>query len=137
MFLGEFQHSLDDKGRIILPARFRDELPSRVYLTGEIDGCLALWNESEFTTKAEEMRDRLKGNRSDRDVARAFFATAAQAELTGQGRMVIPANLRTFAGLEREVVVNGMFDHIEIWDAAAWRERRTHGERTLAEGDTE
>jgi MraZ protein len=135
MFLGEYQHSLDAKGRVILPARFREELPGRAYLTSEIDGCLAVWTPDEFDVKAKEMREKVRGRPADRNAARVFFSGAVEAEVTGQGRIAIPPHLREFAGLEREVVVNGLYDHIEIWGADTWREKKRSGERSLAEGD--
>ena len=130
MFLGEHLHSLDVKGRVILPARFRDDLAA-AYVTSEIDGCLALWPPDDFERRAQEMKDRARGGPDDRNVARVFFAGAQEASPDRQGRVALPANLRAFAQLDREVVVNGAFDHVEIWDAASWRDKKTAGERAL------
>ena len=132
-FLGEFQHALDAKGRFILPARFREQLGDQAYVTSEEDGCLALWRPEEFDMKATEIRERAR--RGERDVERAFFAGAVEATPDRQGRVGIPSGLRQFAGLERDVVVVGLYDHIEIWDAGAWRETKQGGERRLARGD--
>ena len=133
LFLGEYQHSLDAKGRVILPARFRDQLGEHAYVTSEQDGCLALWTPEEFEVKAAEVKERAR--RGQRDVARVFFSGTVEASPDRQGRIAIPPGLREFAGLEREVVVVGLHDHVEIWDAGAWRETKTAGERRLAEGD--
>src|SRR5687767_9824069 len=114
MFLGEHIHSLDAKGRVILPARFRYEL-TEAYVTSEIDGCLALWPPDDFRRRAQEMKERARGGADDRNVARVFFAGAQEATPDRQGRVALPASLRAFANLEREVVVNGAFDHVEIW----------------------
>ncbi len=132
MFLGEFFHSLDPKGRLILPARFR-ELLTQAYVTSQLDGCLALWTPAEFQSRAEEMKDLAKGTPTERNMARVFFASAQEASPDRQGRIAIPANLRRFANLDegRQVVVNGHFDHVEIWDLAAWEQARAAGESAL------
>jgi MraZ protein len=132
-FLGEYQHALDAKGRFILPARFRDQLGDVAYVTSEEDGCLALWRPDEFDMKANEIRDRARSG--ERDVQRAFFAGAMEASPDRQGRVAIPQGLRDFAALERDVVVVGLYDHIEIWDAAAWRRTKQVGEQRLAGGN--
>ncbi len=132
MFLGEFLHSLDPKGRLILPARFRDLL-SQAYVTSQMDGCLALWTPAEFQTRAEEMKERAKGSDVERAMARVFFAGAQEASPDRQGRIAIPANLRQYARLELEhqVVVTGAWDHVELWDVAAWERAKGAGESAL------
>ena len=132
-FLGEYQHALDAKGRFILPARIREQLGDEAYVTSEEDGCLALWRPEEFDVKASEIRERAR--QGERDVERAFFAGAMEASPDRQGRVAIPTGLREFAALERDVVVAGLYDHIEIWDAAAWRRTKQVGEQRLAAGD--
>jgi MraZ protein len=132
-FLGEYQHALDAKGRFILPARLRDQLGDVAYVTSDDDGCLAMWRPEEFDVKASEIRERAR--QGERDVQRAFFAGAMEASPDKQGRVAISQALRDFAGLERDVVVVGLFDHIEIWDAAAWQQRKDVGEQRLAAGD--
>jgi MraZ protein len=133
MFLGENSHSLDVKGRVILPVKFRDQL-QEAFITSETDGCLALWPLPEFERRAQQMQERLQGGPDDRTVARFFFAGAQEVAPDRQGRLALPPNLRQFASLEREVVVNGAGDHVEIWDAARWRENKAAGERILAAG---
>ena len=130
-FLGEHTHSLDAKGRIILPARYRQRL-AVAYVTSEQDGCLALWPPAEFHSRAREMKEHLRGGPDDRAMARAFFAGAEEANPDQQGRIAIPVHLREFARLEKEVALTGAYDHVEIWDAAAWREKMTAGELSLA-----
>ena len=132
-FLGEYQHALDAKGRFILPARFREHLGHQAYVTTEEDGCLALWRPEEFDVKATEIRERAR--RGERDVQRAFFAGAMEASPDRQGRVAISQALRDFAGLERDVVVVGHYDHIEIWDAANGQRTKEVGEQRLAAGD--
>lgn len=133
MFLGEHSHAVDPKGRVILPVKFRDQL-QEAFLTSETDGCLALWPPADFERRAQQMQDRAKGGPEDRTVARFFFAGAQEAAPDRQGRLALPPHLREFASLDREVVVNGAFDHVEIWDAARWREKKAAGERILAAG---
>ena len=133
MLVGEYQHSLDDKGRVILPAKFREELAG-AFITSEVDGCLAMWPPEDFEVRAREMRERSRGSTADRQVSRAFFARAAEASPDKQGRVAIPATLRDFAGLGREVVITGQFDHVEIWDAARWERQRDAGDEALAAG---
>ena len=134
MLVGEYQHSLDDKGRLILPAKFRDDLAG-AFVTSQVDGCLAVWPPEEFEVRAQEMRERGKGGAADRQVARAFFAGTAESPPDKQGRVAIPGHLREFAGLQREVTVIGQFDDIEIWDAARWQEQRQAGLQALAAGE--
>ena len=131
MFFGEFQHSLDAKGRVILPARFREAL-ERAFVTSEVDGCLALWPPDEFERRSLEMKDKWRGSPVERNQARAFFAGAQDASPDKQGRVAIPQSLRDFAGLERDVAVTGAFDHVEIWDAATWARTKRSGEQGLA-----
>jgi MraZ protein len=130
MFLGEFLHSLDPKGRLILPARFRDLL-AEAYVTSQMDGCLALWTPAEFHFRAEEMKDRAKGSPVERNMARVFFAGAQEANPDKQGRIAIPPSLRRFAALESQVVVTGAWDHVEIWDSAKWEQAKGAGESAL------
>lgn len=135
MFLGEFSHSLDTKGRLILPARFRDQLAEGAFLSTEIDGCLALWTPEDFEERATDMQRRMKGGPMDRNVARAFFSGVAEAKPDTQGRVAIPSNLREFASLGRDVSVVGVYDHIEVWDATTWRDKKRSGELSLAQGE--
>jgi MraZ protein len=132
MFLGEFLHSLDPKGRLILPARFR-ELLTQAYVTSQIDGCLALWAPAEFRARAEEMKELRKGTAEERHMARVFFAGAQEASPDRQGRIAIPPNLRKYADLDetRQVVVTGAWDHVEIWDIDAWERTKGAGESAL------
>lgn len=136
MFLGEYLHSLDPKGRLILPARFREAL-TQAFVTSQLDGCLALWTPAEFRSRAEAMNERAKSADPDeRNMARVFFASAQEASPDRQGRIAIPTNLRQFAGLaeERQVVVTGAWDHLEIWDVDKWTLTKGAGEAALHAG---
>ena len=122
MLLGEHEHALDDKNRLTLPARLRDQLGDRVVVTRGLDGCLSVYSKSAFEVLAERMGTLDPLSRETRTLQRYFFTGAPPAELDKQGRIVIPASLLQAAGIGREVTVAGMKDHLEIWDRAAWRE---------------
>lgn len=131
MFLGEYTPTLDEKGRLTLPARFRDQLET-AYLTSEVDQCLALWPPDEFEARSQEMKAKWRGTAAERNQARVFFAGAQDASPDKQGRVAIPGPLREFAGLNRDVRVTGAFDHVEIWDADTWARTKRSGEQGLA-----
>jgi len=137
MFLGEHKHALDEKGRVILPAKFREPLTAGAYITKVLDGCLAVWTPEEFQAVANELNEKARRGPTERKVARSFFAGAVDVVPDRQGRIAIPQTLREFAGLEREVVVAGVFSRVEIWDAERWQRVNAEGERGLAEGDAD
>ena len=131
MFLGTYEHSLDPKGRVILPAKFRERLEPGAFLAKSLDGCLALYDAEEFEKVATNMAEQARRGAVERNAVRSFAAGATEATPDKQGRISIPAHLRTFANLEREVVVTGALSRIEIWDAARWRELDAEAERSL------
>jgi MraZ protein len=124
MLLGEHEHALDDKNRLTLPARLRDQLGDRVVVTRGLDGCLYVYSADEWAKLAQRVGTLDALSREARTMQRHFFASAVDAELDKQGRVVIPANLLESAGISREVTVAGIYDHLEIWDRAAWRDQR-------------
>jgi len=124
MLLGEHEHALDDKNRLTLPARLRDQLGDRVVVTRGLDGCLYVYAAAEWAKLAERVGALDPLSREARTMQRFFFASGLDAELDKQGRVVIPANLLESAGIGREVTVAGIYDHLEIWDRAAWRDQR-------------
>jgi MraZ protein len=132
VFLGTYEHSLDAKGRVILPAKFREQLEAGAYLAKSLDGCLALYDEEEFQKVALDMQEKARRGAIERNAVRSFAAGATEATPDRQGRISIPANLRTFAGLDRDLIVTGALTRIEIWDAARWREIDQQADRTLA-----
>jgi len=133
MFIGEYAHSLDDKGRVIIPAKFRDRLHGAVLTKGP-DGCLCIYPSEEWERVANEARERSRQGPRERQAARAFFAGATEADPDKQGRVALPQNLREFARLDRDVVVAGVFSRIEIWDREHWRTRNSEGDVSLSEG---
>ncbi len=122
MLLGEYEHTIDDKNRLTLPAKFRENFSSGVVLTRGMDGCL-------FAYSADAWQDLVQSRLAELDplspegrrMHRYFFSGATEGDLDRQGRVMIPAALMKHAGLRRDVVVAGVFDHLEIWDRAAWR----------------
>ena len=124
MFLGEYEHTLDDKNRLTLPAKFRDAFAGGVVVTRGMDGCLSVYTQDAWDRFVSV---RLEGldpfSREARQMSRFLFAGAAETEPDKQGRVMLPPALITHAKLTREVVVAGVRDHVEIWDRAAWREQ--------------
>ena len=131
MFLGTYEHALDIKGRVILPARFREDLETGAFLAKSLDGCLALYTADEFEKVAQEMQETARRGGAQRNVVRSFAAGAAEATPDRQGRITIPAHLRSYAGLVRDIVVTGALTRVEIWDAARWREIDVEAERAM------
>ena len=120
MFLGTHAPRLDEKGRLFLPAKYRDELAGGVVITKGQERCLYLYSRDEFTRIAEELRTASVGGKAARDHSRVFFASASDEIPDKQGRITIPTALRGYAGLERDCVVIGANTRLEIWDAQAW-----------------
>jgi transcriptional regulator MraZ len=121
MLLGEHDHQLDGKNRLTLPARQREALGESVVVTRGMDGCLFAYAADEWERLAERIRSLDPLSRESRMMQRHFFSGAVKADLDKQGRMVLPAGLLQSAGIEREVTVAGVYDHLEIWDRAKWR----------------
>ena len=124
MLLGEHEHSLDDKNRLTLPAKLREQLGDHVVITRGMDGCLYVYARAEFETLAARMKTFDSLSADTRQMQRHFFVNANDAQLDKQGRVVIPAILLERLGIGRDVTVNGVFDHLEIWDRAAWAKQR-------------
>ena len=137
MFLGTHFPKLDAKGRIILPARFREELSDGLVLTKGQDHCLVLWPRAEFDAYAGELRTQAQANARVRAMTRIFFSTAFDDSLDAQGRLTVPPVLREYAGLDRELTVVGADTRIEIWSTAAWDEYVAEHEADFAELDAE
>ena len=130
MFLGEYEHTIDAKGRLAVPAKFRAQMDKGAVISKGMGTCLSVYTMEHWEEKSTELAS---GKTSDelRDFERRIYPSASEVELDGQGRMVIPAKLRNYAGLASEVTVAGVRDHFEIWDRTAWQ---TYQERLDAEG---
>ena len=120
MFLGTHTPRLDEKGRLILPAKYRDELAEGVVITKGQERCLYVWPLAEFTRVTEAMRDAPVTGKGLRDHSRVLFASASDEVPDKQGRITVPPGLRQYAGLDRDCVVIGANTRMEIWDAPAW-----------------
>ncbi|MBN1888174.1 MAG: division/cell wall cluster transcriptional repressor MraZ [Thermoflexales bacterium] len=123
MFLGEFNHTVDDKGRVSLPAKFRPELNEGLVVTHGLDGCLFIFTLTDFRALGNRVSDLPLTLPGRRDFERMLFARAVSLSLDKQGRILLPQALREFAGVDGEVVVVGVNTRIEIWSQVAWQER--------------
>lgn len=122
LFLGTHSPRLDEKGRIILPAKFREELSSGLVLTKGQENCIYVFSAREFEKVLAQMQDAPLSNMAARDYIRIFLSGASDEVPDKQGRVTIPAALRSYAGLEKELVVIGAGSRAEIWDAHSWNE---------------
>ncbi len=121
MFLGTHTPKLDEKGRIFLPAKFRDELAEGLVVTRGQDRCLAIWPLADFVEQTQQLRSAPSSSKQVRDYQRMLASGASDETLDKQGRLTIPAPLRAYAGLDKEVVVVGAINRVEVWDADAWQ----------------
>jgi MraZ protein len=120
VFLGTYSPRLDEKGRLILPAKFRDELSSGVVLTKGQERCLVAYPMQEFQSAYEKLKRAPVADKKARDYQRVLLSAAVDEVPDKQGRITIPPILRNYAGLDRDLCVTGLGDHLEIWDAEAW-----------------
>ena len=120
MFLGAFEHTLDSKGRLTIPSKFRDELESGVVITRGLDGCLWAFGRSEWENLTEKISQLPTTNRSARNFTRFMFSSAYDSIPDRQGRILIPQNLRTYAGIESDTIVTGTNNRVEIWSPDRW-----------------
>ena len=122
MFMGEYSHTIDAKGRIIVPAKFRESLGDNIVVTKGLDNCLFVYTSEDWRKFEEKLRTLPLTNKDARKFTRFFLAGAAEMEIDKQGRILIPSVLREFAALEKDVVLVGVGSRIEIWDKARWNE---------------
>lgn len=120
MLLGEYEHSLDPKGRVAVPARLRDELGPCFMITKGLDGCLFLYSMEQWKLLEAKVAGLPMTNKAARDFTRFLFGGACEAQCDKQGRVLLPANLRTFAGLSCNVMIIGVGTRAELWDREKW-----------------
>jgi len=120
MFLGRFEHSVDNKGRVAVPARFRDKLSGELIITRGNDRCLYLFTQESWEPLAEKLNALPTGDADARNMRRAIFSAAEPVELDKRGRIIIPDHLRQYASINGNVAVIGVGNYIEIWDLQAW-----------------
>jgi MraZ protein len=125
-FTGEFRHTIDAKGRLIVPSRLREELENdQVVLTQWLDGCIAMWSGEGWRELERRLLEQRRSDSNARSVVRAIVASAHQDEVDRQGRVTVPPHLRDRAGITRDVVVTGALDHAEVWSPEAWDQERS------------
>jgi MraZ protein len=122
MFLGEFSHTIDDKGRLTIPAKFRDELESGIVVTRGIDGCIWAYPRAEWENLAEKISQIPSTNQAVRNFVRFMFSSASDSIPDRQGRVIIPQNLREHAHIQNEATVIGVMNRVEIWQPLRWTE---------------
>ncbi|NLL79675.1 MAG: division/cell wall cluster transcriptional repressor MraZ [Clostridiales bacterium] len=115
MFMGEYNHTIDAKGRLIIPSKFRESLGEAFVVTKGLDGCLFVYDEEEWKRLEEILKNLPLNSKDARQLVRFFLAGAMEAEVDKQGRILLPSNLREYAGLEKDVVLIGVASRVEIW----------------------
>lgn len=120
MLMGEFSHSIDAKGRLIIPSKLRENLGEEFVMTRGLDGCLSIYPMTEWNLFAEKLRSLPLTDDNARQFLRFFVSGATPCELDKQGRVLVPATLREYAGLEKDVILTGMLNRVDIWDKGRW-----------------
>ena len=129
MFIGEYNHTLDAKGRLAVPAKFRTKLAKGAVVTKGLENCLFLYTKKDWQELAEKISKQGIGQSSSRAFSRLMLAGAMEAELDKQGRIVLPDYLRKYAGLNKKAVINGLYNRIEIWDQSSWEKYKSEIEK--------
>ncbi|HOM68351.1 MAG TPA: division/cell wall cluster transcriptional repressor MraZ [Candidatus Paceibacterota bacterium] len=133
MFIGEFQHNLDQKGRVAIPAKFRKDFEDGLIVTRGIDKCLFIFSKSEWNKLAEKLAELPLAQANSRAFARLMFSGAVDEDLDNQGRILIPDYLRNYASLKKQLVINGLFNRLEIWDKNIWQDYKNKTENSSEE----
>ena len=133
MFFGKYTPKLDEKGRLFLPAKFRDQLSGGLMVTRGQEHCLYVWPQAEIERVTERLREAPVSNKATRDYIRMFSSGASDDAPDKQGRITIPTQLREWAGLNKDVVVIGAMNRLEIWDEAQWNAYSQAQEEAFAE----
>lgn len=128
MFFGEYSHTIDDKGRISIPAKFRKQLAAGVVVTRGLDHCLFLYSLEEWEKIAQKLATLPLSQKKSRAFSRLMLAGAWDAELDAQGRVILPEYLRHYAGVTKKVVVTGVYNRLELWDESAWHQYKQQTE---------
>ncbi len=132
MFLGEYAHTIDDKGRLTIPAKFRDELEGGVVVTRGLDGCLWAYGRAEWEALAEKMGKLPTTNEAARNFSRFMFSGAFDSVPDRQGRILVPQNLRDYAVIQEDTVIIGVMNRLEIWNPERWSKVVTQVEQDPA-----
>lgn len=121
MFIGEYEHNVDAKGRIIMPAKLREDIGDKFIITKGLDGCLFAYSLVEWANFEEKLKALPLAQKNARNFVRFFLSGAVECEIDKQGRFLIPANLREHAGLDKEIVIIGVGTRLEIWNREVWK----------------
>lgn len=132
MFMGQYEHSIDAKGRIIIPVKYREDLGELFVVTRGLDGCLFLYPQNEWQSFVQKLQQ-LPSSQSTRKIQRQFLSKAMEVTLDKQGRILIPALLRETASLEKDVVFVGMMNRVEIWDKGRLEEQEMEEDDAVLE----
>lgn len=136
MFIGEYNHNLDEKGRLAIPVKFRLILKKGAVVTKGLDGCLFLYSKAQFEEIAKKFAALPLSQAKARAFVRHMLAGAMDLEFDNQGRITLPEYLRKFSNLKKKVIVAGLYNHLEVWDEEAWNRYKTDSEKnsnTIAE----
>jgi MraZ protein len=137
VFLGEHNHTLDAKGRVVMPSSLRRDLEQGLVTTKGLDRCLVVFTTAGFEAEAARQSRHEWTEQRARDFARTFYGGATDQGLDAHGRLALPPALRAYAGLEHDVVIVGVNDRIEIWDAATYARRQEENDQKFADTDSE
>lgn len=129
MFIGEYNHNLDSKGRLAVPAKFRVSLKKGAVVTKGLDNCLFLYSKEQWQKMAEKLASLPTSQAKARAFARHMIAGAMDVEFDSQGRITLPEYLRKFAGLGKKTIIAGLYNHLEIWDEEAWNKYKKQAEK--------
>lgn len=133
MFIGEYSHSLDTKGRLAVPAKFRQEIAQGAVVTRGLDSCLFLYPQEEWLKLAQKLAELPISQAKSRAFARLMLAGAMDVSIDRQGRILIPGYLRQYAKMHKQVVIAGLFNRLEIWDAGIWNKYKAQTEKDSGE----
>ena len=120
MFIGEYEHNIDAKGRVTMPVKLREDIGDTFIVTKGLDGCLFAYSQTEWKNFEEKLKSLPLTNKNARDFVRFFLSGAIECEIDKQGRFLIPGNLRNYAKLEKETIIIGVGTRIEIWNKEEW-----------------
>lgn len=122
MFIGEYEHNVDVKGRVIMPSKLREDIGDKFIITKGLDGCLFAYSQTEWTNFEEKLKALPLAQKNARNFVRFFLSGAVECEIDKQGRFLIPSNLREHAILDKEIVIIGVGTRIEIWNRETWKD---------------
>ena len=120
MFIGEYQHSLDEKSRVIVPVKYREQLGAGFILTKGLDGCLFIYSQKEWTSFEQKLKELPLTNVNARKFVRFFLAGAVECTPDKQGRILIPSHLKVYSSIEKDIVFIGMGNRVEVWSSTKW-----------------